>query len=156
MQSDESIICCFLLFSVFRHKGGQNKTFKGDEEKIHILIYQPFSFSFCCPLFLSLPVITICLSAIFHNPKYLFLLPSNSPSLSWSLYFCYSLFSHRPLSIYLTLWLWLGLVSSPLHQLVIETKDSVFSSRFISRCMAPKPYPNNKYVFARKQNSYST
>lgn len=84
--------------------------FKGDEqfENVHILIYQTLSFSTDCPPFLSPLVVPltlpqlICLLAISHNQKYLSALPSNSSGLSWSLYFCYSLFSHCSLSIYLS------------------------------------------------------
>ena len=108
---------------------------------IHILIYQPFPFSLRCPLFLSLPVVSltlpqlICLSAISHNQKYLLSLPSNSPGLSWSLYFSYSLFLVilcRSISLSLCLCLYLGLISTPLCLPATETKNSMFSLFFHS------------------------
>lgn len=67
------------------NSNGGKRALKGDEEKIHVLIYQPFPLSFSCPLFLSLPV-SICLSAISHNQNYLLSLASNSAALSPSLF----------------------------------------------------------------------
>lgn len=142
---------------------------KGDKEfeKIHILIYQPFPFSSRCPLFLSPPVVPltlpqlICLSAISHNQKYLFSLPSNSAGLSWSLYFSYSLFSRRSLSIYLTesLCLYLGLISTPLCLPATETKNCMFSLFFYSSLWhhtISKEYINISSPGTQSRNSIHT
>lgn len=76
--------------------------------KKHIFIYPCFPLSIC--LTLSLPASAyICLSAIFHNQKYLLSLPSHSAGRSQSLYFYFLL-----LSLCLSLRLQLGLISSPL------------------------------------------
>lgn len=107
-------------------------------------------FSLLSPLFLShyRSSLSLCLSLSVYQPFLiikisLFSLPSNSPGLSWSLYFSYSLSSRHSLSIHLTeslstlAWFSLHFCLS-----AAETKNRVYSLRFILR-HGTKPYPKN-------------
>lgn len=88
-------------------------------------------FSFLSTSSLSLSLSLSVYQQFLTIKKYLFLLPSNSPGLSWSFFIPVIPFSSFDLSHSVCLCLYLGLISTPLCLAATETKNSMFSLCFI-------------------------
>lgn len=125
-----------------------------DEEKIHVSIYQPPPFSFS-RVSLYLSSFSLCLGLSVHQPfltikNISFHFPSNSPGLSRSLYFCYSLSSRRSVTPSIYLSLCRGLISSPLCLAAVEKQRTAcfllccFNSSLWHRTVPPPPPPQKK------------
>lgn len=114
------------------------------------------------PLSLHASAVSLCLSLSVHQP---FLtiknlsshFPSNSPALSRSLHFCYSLLYHRSLSINLTgslACLYLGLIFFSLHfvcQRLKQKEPHVFFVFYFLLRHQNRIQRIHKYIFARKK-----